>query len=155
MPRHTSSGGTGEPGIDVNDSSDDDNEALAYKMQKNPQLIDNSQNEESKSYRDMRFTLSVPAQPKGIMANKHNEVQQYVSMHGNVLDTIDQNSQQQPEYKSVKELLDLNPGPGGMTQNESARMDRKGVPINRRKDGVLTKDRKMKMPHKIMFADQI
>jgi hypothetical protein len=32
MPRHTSSGGTGEPGIDVNDSSDDDNEALAYKM---------------------------------------------------------------------------------------------------------------------------
>ena len=88
------------------------------------------------------------------MKNKNSEVQQYVSMHGNVLDSIDSYIQQQPEAKSVKELIELNPGPGGMTPNDSVRMDRKGVPINRRKDGILTKDRKMKMAHKITFADQ-
>ena len=45
--------------------------------------------EESKTYRDLRYTLSAPSQSKTIMKNKNSEVQQYVSMHGNVLDSID------------------------------------------------------------------
>ena len=40
----------------------------------------------------------------------------------------------------VSELLKMDPGPGGMTKNISARIDCKGVPIARRKDGVLTGD---------------
>jgi hypothetical protein len=54
--------------------------------------------------------------------------------------------------KSTKELLNLSPGPGGMTPNETARMDRKGVPINKR---TVLKDRKNKMAHKLTFADQL
>ena len=49
----------------------------------------------------------------------------------------------------------MSPGPGGMTRKDGVRIDRKGNPIGRRKDGLLTKDRKVKMPHKITFADQV
>ena len=56
--------------------------------------------------------------------------------------------------KTTKELLLLAPGPGGMTPSDGVRLDRKGAPINKRKDAVL-KDRKNKMAHKITFADQI
>jgi hypothetical protein len=52
-------------------------------------------------------------------------------------------------------MLLMEPGPGGMTKGESVRMDRKGVPIGHRKDGTLTKARKVKMPHKVTFADTL
>ena len=145
-------GGTGEPGLDVDDNdSSEEEEAKAY--QSKPSLIDAEFSAVTNRSKDMRFTLSQPNYPKTIMRHKPNDPQQYVSMQGNVLDSIDSYGPM-PEARTVRELMDLNPGPGGMTPSGSVRMDRKGVPINRRRDGVLTKDRKIKMAHKITFADQ-
>ena len=57
--------------------------------------------------------------------------------------------------RPTKELLAMNPGPGGMTRSENERIDRKGDVIARRENSGLTKERKKKMPHKVTFSDQI
>ena len=81
---------------------------------------------------------------------------------GSVMDSLELTkshgtNQSNPNQNSLliptTELLKMDPGPGGMTRANGVRLDRKGNPISRRKDGVLTKDRKTKMPHKIVFAD--
>ena len=59
-----------------------------------------------------------------------------------------------PMAKTTKELLQLNPGAGGMTANEKTRTDRKGETIGKHQ-GQKAQDRKNKLAHKITFADQL
>ena len=102
--------------------------------------------EETKAEFNIRFTMSGPSQPYiPEVKKKEPEYPKNSKLVPQVSITPP------PEQKSTKELLLMNPGFGGM--NHSDRYDRKGENISHR-DGQAEKDRKVKLQHKITFADQ-